>query len=264
MQGLIFDVGMHVGRDTEFYLRKGFRVVAVEANPDLAERAGTQFSAEIASGQLTVVNKAVVDSDAAQVEFYVNEKKDDWGTTHPDWNRSLNKQYRSIQVPAVRFDQLIKEFGVPYYLKIDIEGADASCLTGCLRQAARPKYISVELMTPNNLAGHSADAMEILCCLRALGYNRFQISDQSRLKSVRCQNPPLEGNFVDFQFDGHSSGTFGRELQLKSYTIDEISELYLNWFYRRKTGSWFSFGSAKQSQTPFHDKGWFDVHATTA
>jgi hypothetical protein len=28
---LIFDVGFHRGEDTDFYLKKGFRVVAVEA-----------------------------------------------------------------------------------------------------------------------------------------------------------------------------------------------------------------------------------------
>ena len=32
---LIYDVGMHKGEDTEFYLRKGFRVIAIEADPDL-------------------------------------------------------------------------------------------------------------------------------------------------------------------------------------------------------------------------------------
>ena len=32
---LIYDIGMHKGEDSEFYLRKGFRVVAFEANPEL-------------------------------------------------------------------------------------------------------------------------------------------------------------------------------------------------------------------------------------
>ena len=32
---LIFDIGCHLGEDSEFYLRKGFKVVAVEANPEL-------------------------------------------------------------------------------------------------------------------------------------------------------------------------------------------------------------------------------------
>ena len=30
---LIFDIGFHTGLDSEFYLRKGFRVVGVEARP---------------------------------------------------------------------------------------------------------------------------------------------------------------------------------------------------------------------------------------
>ena len=35
-KGLIFDIGMNNGNDTDFYLAKGFHVVAVEANPFLA------------------------------------------------------------------------------------------------------------------------------------------------------------------------------------------------------------------------------------
>jgi hypothetical protein len=34
---LIFDMGLHKGEDTDFYLRKGFDVVAFEANPFLIE-----------------------------------------------------------------------------------------------------------------------------------------------------------------------------------------------------------------------------------
>ena len=32
---LIYDVGFHRGEDTEFYLAKGFKVVAIEAHPEL-------------------------------------------------------------------------------------------------------------------------------------------------------------------------------------------------------------------------------------
>jgi len=37
---LIYDVGLHKGEDAEFYLRKGFRVVAFEADSDLVDFAG--------------------------------------------------------------------------------------------------------------------------------------------------------------------------------------------------------------------------------
>ena len=36
---LIFDIGLHKGLEAEFYLRKGFCVVGVEASGDLAEIA---------------------------------------------------------------------------------------------------------------------------------------------------------------------------------------------------------------------------------
>ena len=37
MENLIYDVGAHLGEDSQHYLAKGFKVVAVEANPDLAQ-----------------------------------------------------------------------------------------------------------------------------------------------------------------------------------------------------------------------------------
>jgi len=36
IQPIIYDVGMNNGDDCEYYLTKGYRVVAVEANPALA------------------------------------------------------------------------------------------------------------------------------------------------------------------------------------------------------------------------------------
>ena len=35
MENLIFDIGFHKGEDTLFYLLKGYRVIAVDADPDL-------------------------------------------------------------------------------------------------------------------------------------------------------------------------------------------------------------------------------------
>ena len=37
-QDLIYDVGMHNGDDTAYYLHKGFRVIAIDANPAMVTR----------------------------------------------------------------------------------------------------------------------------------------------------------------------------------------------------------------------------------
>jgi hypothetical protein len=52
---LIFDIGCHEGQDSDFYLRKGFTVVAVEANPALCVQLKQRFSQEIEDGQFTLV-----------------------------------------------------------------------------------------------------------------------------------------------------------------------------------------------------------------
>ena len=55
---LIIDVGMHDGTDTAYYLAKGFRVVAVEANPALVRAAQDRFSVEIDEGRLAIIAAA--------------------------------------------------------------------------------------------------------------------------------------------------------------------------------------------------------------
>ena len=58
---LVFDVGMHRGEDTAYYLHKGFRVVGVEANPAMAGHLRSRFRLEIASGALQLLEIGVAE-----------------------------------------------------------------------------------------------------------------------------------------------------------------------------------------------------------
>jgi hypothetical protein len=58
---LIYDVGLHKSEDAEFYLRKGFRVVGFEADPDLVAFCRERLKAFIDGGQLMLVEGASVD-----------------------------------------------------------------------------------------------------------------------------------------------------------------------------------------------------------
>ena len=44
MSELVFDIGMHNGDDTAYYLSRGYRVLAVEANPSLCASARERFA----------------------------------------------------------------------------------------------------------------------------------------------------------------------------------------------------------------------------
>lgn len=197
---LIFDIGMHRGFDSEFYLRKGFRVVAVEANPELVEQAEKKFDEFIKSGQLIILGKGLYDSER-ELDFYVNLDKDDWSAFGKGRGTRGNTRFKVIRVKTITFEQIIEEFGVPYYAKVDIEGADEFVVLSMLKNKIRPKYFSIEM--------HQLSYIGILS---TLGYRNFKLMNQRYNGHLRCPNPPLEGRYVDFKFHGHTSGLFGREL----------------------------------------------------
>ncbi len=271
MQQLIYDIGFHKGLDTAFYLAKGFKVVALEANPELVSLGKERFKKEIESGQLVLVPKALAPQGSKEVVFYTNPTKDDWGTILPNWNRSMSDNYQACRVEATDMQSLFEVYGIPYYLKIDIEGADALCLKQLMDGPERPAYISVELMTPNNIrTGDAPQALEILAYLHVLGYGNFKIVDQSQHHLVKPPNPAKEGTFVPASFSGESSGLFGKELDGPSYGFDTIARDYLNYFLDffapespiKAKGFWQKKqGPKTQANGPFHKQGWFDVHA---
>jgi FkbM family methyltransferase len=69
---LIYDVGMHNGDDTAYYLRRGFRVVAIEPNPTLVATASERFCREIEAGELKILNVGVAAEDG-ELPFWVCE-----------------------------------------------------------------------------------------------------------------------------------------------------------------------------------------------
>ena len=101
---LIFDVGMSAGLDTRFYLGKGFRVVAVEANPSVVDSARIEFRADIEAGRLFIIDKAIAAQDGT-VRFHVNRRIPEWSTSshsQADLNDSQGFASDLIEVPSVR------------------------------------------------------------------------------------------------------------------------------------------------------------------
>ena len=58
---LIVDLGMNDGSDTFFYLKKGFNVIALEANPELADQASRRFARFINSNTLRILKHGITD-----------------------------------------------------------------------------------------------------------------------------------------------------------------------------------------------------------
>jgi FkbM family methyltransferase len=172
----IFDIGLFDGTDTAYYLELGGRVVAVEANPRLVERGQQRFRDEIASGRLTIVH-AAISTNTAPVELTVSA--DDLGASSMFVDRVADRQPAgSFTAPGLPVLDLIQQYGVPEYLKVDIEGADRFCILHLTRDT-RSRYLSFEI---------GPDVEELLEHIRSLGYTRFKIINQVRLRELANEN----------------------------------------------------------------------------
>lgn len=258
---LIFDLGMNDGSDAAFYLAKGFRVVGVEAAADLCAQVTARYQSQIEAGRLVVENVAVVDREGP-VTFYPNEKSV-WGTTRPDWAERNGKLAHAhsggVAVAGVTLSSLIDGYGVPYYLKIDIEGADLAALTGLRGQAEMPEFVSIESDKTSWAA-----LEEEFDVLEELGYTRFKIVPQQVISRQRAPSPAREGEYVDWRFRLGDSGMFGEEAPGRWLTRAEAIGRYRRIFRRYR---WFGDGgmlvppSIAGAAVRRYLAGWYDTHA---
>lgn len=193
--GLIYDLGMNNGDDTDFYLKRGFDVVAVEANPELCRQAQARFSAAIAAGRLTII-KAAIGAHDGEVTFHVNLDNHHWSSTDLGWAGRDNSACKAITVPAVSLASLYARHGVPYFMKIDVEGADMMVLEQVVANPALPVFISIE---------DCRFGFDYARLLSEAGYEFFQLVDQSEIGG---SGDPLSEHI----FPQGSSGLFGPDL----------------------------------------------------
>jgi FkbM family methyltransferase len=230
--GLIFDVGPAEGSDTAFYLRKGFNVVAIEANPKSAETIRQRFPEEIQSGRLTLLNRAAYDRSGDDVEV--------WDTPNPRHSSvevNLHRVSSSFTVKTIDWAEAVQLAGIPYYCKIDIEGAEENFMRSMQRSSSRPTYISVEC--------HTIDSIGMLF---SLGYRKFKLINQTTLHAASIPEPALEGLYVNDSNHVLGSGMFGRECQgVKWFNFQEITGLY--------------DAIHRLLQYPEMMRSWYDCHA---
>jgi len=207
---LIFDIGCNNGDDTDFYLRKGFKVVALDADKSLCDEVSKRFVAEIKSGQLEVIYSAVGHKTGDVLTFFISDEKPDWNTCDPAFvsrNEKLGVKYRRVDVPTINVADVMESRGTPYYLKIDIEGADAIPLQTLLGRKEIPAYVSLEI-SQHDLS----EGLEQIRLLKQLGYTKFNFFNQGMRLSVKAPSPALEGNYAVFHAHAVTTGLFGKEL----------------------------------------------------
>lgn len=225
---LAFDVGANNGDDTFYYLKRGMRVVAIEANPTLAQSMAERFREEIRSGRLTVLNLAIVADVRPEIDFFLHKERDKVSTAMPDGSTTA---FRTIRVLARRLPDLITEYGVPLYIKLDIEGIDDAVLEDLFEAGYKPRFISAE-----------AHSVKTLVQLARMGYRKFKIVEGRFVHwpyyNIRLMSE--EEDATSYQFpEGSSSGPFGDDIPGPWLNVDDVFQHLAR-----------------------HGVGWKDIHAS--
>ena len=263
---LIIDIGMHKGEDTDYYLRKGFTVVGVEADPNLTAHCRDRFADEIRDSRLSIVEGAIVPPDyrGEEVVFFKN-RRSVFGTINTDWaqrNFRLGAPSTQIQVPVIDMPELLRSYGTPFYMKVDIEGTDLVCVQYLKDADEKPDYISFE-SDKISLSGISNE----ISVLQGLGYESFMAVQQATIFRLTDEISDTE----TYRFEGGSSGPFGPWLAGEWVSGEALLEIYRGVFeqYRR-----FGDDTMWATSRPFRVAGalilrlagialpgWYDTHA---
>ena len=270
-KNLVIDVGMHNGNDTAYYLHKGYRVVAIEANPRLVALGEQRFADAIRTDRLRILPVGIA-AERGEAEFYIAPDLDVLSSFHLDLVQRADTPIERVRVPCLPISDVLAAHGVPWYLKVDIEGNDSLCVTG-LTGGSTPAYLSIEL----DLRRGDAD----LRALKELGYTGFKCIRQNDLREITPANLPRQialrrraaaaglwgtVNRVirgidhgrqtrrdrDWRFPSGSSGAFGAGLP--GPWLDAATVLDL----------WTRLRDADQELAAGWRSEWFDVHAALA
>lgn len=181
---LVFDIGANKGNKVKALLKMGFKVLAVEPEKKALSTLKWRFNK---NKNVTIVNKGVSDS-VSTLSIHIAEDRSGLNTLSDKWVQSLedkkdnrwHKKHsfkKSYDIEVTTLEQLFAEYGVPYFIKIDVEGYEKKVIMGLKKM---PTYLSFETNLPEFLQ-ESLDCIEHL---HSLSQNiMFNYSVMDRLES---------------------------------------------------------------------------------
>jgi FkbM family methyltransferase len=169
---LAFDLGAHVGDRISCFRRLGARVVAIEPQP------GPAWVCQLLHGRDRNVTllRVAVGATSGSLTLRVNTRNPTVTTGSDDFRRAADGAAgwegqswdRELVVPMVTLDDLIRDHGLPRFVKIDVEGFEEQVLIGLSQPAPT---LSFEFTTIQREV-----ALACLDRLAALGPYRFDLA----------------------------------------------------------------------------------------
>jgi FkbM family methyltransferase len=163
---LIFDVGANIGDTSSIYVAAGCKVIAVEPDPKNLQRLASRFRFNNdvivvpygVGASLSVLRLHCYDSTAAHDTFSEKRKRQLEDLRSPALGVPITPS-EEREISLITLDMLILQYGIPDYIKVDVEGFELEVLRGLSHPV---RAISFECILPTFLE-------ESIECLNRLG-----------------------------------------------------------------------------------------------
>lgn len=166
---MFFDIGANIGKWALSNVSLCDKIVAVEASPSTYQNLVNQCK----NDKIILLNYAVCNHTGEHITFY-QAQFDTLSTINKDWltketSRFYNTSYTEITCKTITIDTLIKEYGVPELIKIDVEGGEYECITSLTQKV---NLLCFEWASETNDITYKC-----LDYLSTLGYNDYYIQN---------------------------------------------------------------------------------------
>lgn len=195
-----FDIGAYCLEKSKEMLSSGAgKVIAVEPQASLLKLQSTD--------SIIVVEKAVGDAEG-KVEFSICRQAYTVSTMAEHWKTGRFQQFdwsRKLEVDVTTLDNLIAEYGLPYFCKIDVEGYEQNVLQGL--------SVAIPCISFEFTAEFIENAYQCIHLLEKLGNYHFAMT-------VMTNNPR------DFDVDWTSSDKLESLLEMNLTLPDFWGDIY--------------------------------------
>lgn len=169
---LIFDIGAHQGAKTSRFLNRGCKIIMVEPQPQMLRILRKKFKKH----KNVSMEPCALGSRSGQARIYTANETPGISTLSKKWMkgrfRNAARWNEGKKVKLRTLDGLIKKYGQPDWVKIDVEGFEEKVLAGLSKKVG---IISFEF-SEESFADSRGCAQKLL----NLGYREFTFSTRGK------------------------------------------------------------------------------------